>query len=95
MQADLCRCRLDDAQVAKLVNCLHDCFAVAHSDAIGASLKYARAKLMKLTRQAAPGSNTDGRNGSGGSRSGAAPADDPWATSSPKGGSDFDSEPPF
>ena len=34
-------------------------------DDIGASLKYARAKVQKLTRQTAPGT---------------APADDPWAT---------------
>jgi len=37
---------------------------------VGASLKYARAKVVKLTRQNAPGSN-------GGS---AATADSPWAT---------------
>lgn len=36
---------------------------------IGASLKYARAKVMKLTRQNAPGTNGNG----------AAPVDDPWA----------------
>lgn len=50
---------------------------------IGASLKYARAKVQKLTRQTAPGSN--GANGSDGF--GGAPADDPWAN-----GGD---EPPF
>ncbi|WP_117215244.1 single-stranded DNA-binding protein [Allorhizocola rhizosphaerae] len=47
---------------------------------VGASLRYARAKVMKLTRQTAPGANGNG--------SGAAPADDPWA-----GGQD--TEPPF
>lgn len=48
---------------------------------IGASLRYARAKVQKLTRQTAPGSNGNAANGSG------APADDPWAN-----GGD---EPPF
>ena len=37
---------------------------------VGASLKYARAKVMKLTRQTAPGNGTTA----------AATADDPWAT---------------
>jgi len=52
-------------------------------DDIGASLKYARAKVQKLTRQTAPGSNGNGANGFG-----AAPADDPWVTSG-------DDQPPF
>ncbi|HZM83030.1 MAG TPA: single-stranded DNA-binding protein [Candidatus Limnocylindrales bacterium] len=48
-------------------------------DDIGASLKYARAKVMKLTRQTAPGANGN---------SGSASADDPWANNG-------DAEPPF
>jgi single-strand DNA-binding protein len=46
---------------------------------IGASLRYARAKVMKLTRQNTPSANA------------AAAADDPFAPS----GGDFDAEPPF
>ena len=46
---------------------------------VGASLKYARAKVMKLTRATAPGNGI----------SVAATADDPWATNSQ------DAEPPF
>jgi single-strand DNA-binding protein len=48
---------------------------------IGASLRYAQAKVRKLTRQSAPGTSPNG--------SGAAPADDPWATNGQ------DTEPPF
>ena len=47
---------------------------------VGASLKYARAKVMKLTRQTAPGSGP----------AAAATPDDPWA-----GTGNADPEPPF
>jgi single-strand DNA-binding protein len=48
---------------------------------IGASLKYAQAKIRKLTRQNAPGTSPGA-------------AAEPWAANSPAGG-DFDAEPPF
>ncbi|MFD0557473.1 single-strand binding protein [Stackebrandtia endophytica] len=61
-------------------------------DEIGPSLRYATAKVQKVSR---------GAGGGGGSRSGGgAPSDDPWATASPapagrSGGGGFDDEPPF
>jgi len=63
-------------------------------DEIGPSLRYATAKVQKVSRGA-------GGAGGGGSRSGGgAPSDDPWATASPapagrSGGGGFDDEPPF
>lgn len=62
-------------------------------DEIGPSLRYATAKVQKVSRGAG--------GGGGGSRSGGgAPSDDPWATASPapagrSGGGGFDDEPPF
>lgn len=54
-------------------------------DEIGPSLRYATVKVSKVQRSGAP--------------SGGAPApahvDDPWAASSPSGGTQFDDEPPF
>jgi len=60
-------------------------------DEVGPSLRYATAKVQKMSRS--------GGNG-GGSFGGGQPAgDDPWSTSTPApaaaGGSSFDSEPPF
>lgn len=61
------------------------------ADEIGPSLKYATAKVQKVSR----GGGASRSGGGGGS---AAP-DDPWATASPAGGSaprgGFDEEPPF
>lgn len=58
-------------------------------DEIGPSLKYATAKVQKVSR----GGGGGGRSGGG------APADDPWATATPAGasasGGGFDEEPPF
>lgn len=62
-------------------------------DDIGASLRYAQAKIRKLTRQNAPGSSND--NSSNGSGPGSAPVGDPWGSNSPTGGGGFDTEPPF
>lgn len=58
------------------------------ADEIGPSLRYATAKIQKVSR------------GGGGARSGGMPADDPWATATPapsgrSGGGGFDDEPPF
>ncbi len=65
-------------------------------DEIGPSLRYATAKVQKMSR------SSQGGFGSGGGNSGAAatPADDPWASAAPasSGGSTsagFDEEPPF
>jgi single-strand DNA-binding protein len=54
-------------------------------DEIGPSLRYATAKVQKMSR-------------SGGAPSQGGYADDPWATAAPvggPGGSNFDEEPPF
>jgi single-strand DNA-binding protein len=62
-------------------------------DEIGPSLRYATAKVNKVSR----GSGGGGFGGSGGS----APADDPWGSAPPassssgSGGSGFSDEPPF
>lgn len=58
-------------------------------DEIGPSLRYATAKVQKVSR-----------GSGGGGRSGGAPAEDPWATAAPAGaptsrGGGFDDEPPF
>ena len=53
-------------------------------DEIGPSLRYATAKVNKVSR------------GSGGSGFGGAPADDPWGSAPPAGGAGgFSDEPPF
>jgi len=76
-------------------------------DEIGPSLRYATAKVQKMSRSSGGGgggfgaSNGGGgaSNGGsgGGSGSGGGFADDPWATAAPAGGSggNFDDEPPF
>jgi single-strand DNA-binding protein len=67
-------------------------------DEIGPSLRYATAKVQKMSRS---GGGSGGGFGSGGGNSSgggsAAMADDPWATAAPAGGSggNFDDEPPF
>ena len=67
-------------------------------DEIGPSLRYATAKVQKMSRSG--GSSGGGFGSGGGNSSGggsAAMADDPWATAAPAGGSggNFDDEPPF
>jgi single-strand DNA-binding protein len=63
-------------------------------DEIGPSLRYATAKVNKVSR----GSGGGGFGGSGGG-SGSAPADDPWGSAPPAssggGGGGFSDEPPF
>ena len=66
-------------------------------DEVGPSLRYATAKVQKMSRSGGGGGG--GGYGSGGG--GGAPADDPWSSSAPAGASagrssnNFDDEPPF
>jgi single-strand DNA-binding protein len=71
-------------------------------DEIGPSLRYATAKVQKMSRSSGGGfgaSNSGGGGGGGGGNSGGGFADDPWASATPAGGSgsspSFDDEPPF
>jgi len=69
-------------------------------DEIGPSLRYATAKVQKMSRSGGGGGGGFGAsNGGGGGSSGGGGgfADDPWATAAPAGGSggNFDDEPPF
>jgi single-strand DNA-binding protein len=71
-------------------------------DEIGPSLRYATAKVQKMSRSGGGsgggggfGASNGGSGGGGGGGGGF--ADDPWATAAPAGGSggNFDDEPPF
>ena len=67
-------------------------------DEIGPSLRYATAKVNKVSR--AGGGDFGGGGGGGGNRGGGggAPADDPWGSAPPAGGGGgggFAEEPPF
>jgi len=74
-------------------------------DEIGPSLRYATAKVQKMSRSGGGGGSGGGfGSGGGGNSGGGAPsqggyADDPWATAAPVGGpggsNNFDEEPPF
>jgi single-strand DNA-binding protein len=69
-------------------------------DEIGPSLRYATAKVQKMSRSSGGGFGASGGGQGGGGRSGASSggglADDPWANAAPAGGSgSFDEEPPF
>jgi single-strand DNA-binding protein len=69
-------------------------------DEIGPSLRYATAKVQKMSRSSGSGGGFGSGGGSGtGGSGGSGPSgnfDDPWATASPAGGSgNFDEEPPF
>ena len=79
-------------------------------DEIGPSLRYATAKVQKMSRSGGGGGFGAGGNapsqgssgGSGGGSGGGGYADDPWATAAPVGGpgggggnNNFDDEPPF
>lgn len=64
-------------------------------DEIGPSLRYATAKVQKMSRSSGGGFGSGGGGGQGGGM-----ADDPWASASPApagrgAGSSFDEEPPF
>src|SRR5512138_2748733 len=70
-------------------------------DEIGPSLKYATAKVQKMSRSSGGGSG-GGFGSGGGNGGGGGFADDPWASAAPAGassagrsGSSFDDEPPF
>jgi len=63
-------------------------------DEIGPSLRYATAKVQKMSRSGGGGFGASGGNSPGGYPS----SDDPWATAAPAssgGGGNFDDEPPF
>ncbi|SDY18660.1 single-strand binding protein [Micromonospora pattaloongensis] len=66
-------------------------------DEIGPSLRYATAKVQKMSRSGGGG----GGFGGGGGQGGGGNFDDPWATAAPassssgSGGGNFDDEPPF
>ena len=66
-------------------------------DEIGPSLRYATAKVQRMSRSGSGGYGASGGNNAGG---GGFAADDPWATAAPaaassSGGGNFDDEPPF
>jgi single-strand DNA-binding protein len=69
-------------------------------DEIGPSLRYATAKVQKMSRSGGGGGGGFGGSGGGGN-SGGGNFDDPWATAAPaassarSGGGNFDEEPPF
>jgi single-strand DNA-binding protein len=67
-------------------------------DEVGPSLRYATAKVQKMSRSSGGGYGSSGGGNSGGNSGGVA-ADDPWATATPAaaggGGGNFDDEPPF
>ena len=73
-------------------------------DEIGPSLRYATAKVQKMSRSSGGGGGFGSGGGGGQSNSGGGGGnfDDPWATATPAptssgsgGGSNFDDEPPF
>ena len=79
-------------------------------DEIGPSLRYATAKVQKMSRSSSGGGGFGsggggGANGGGGGGAGGGYSDDPWASATPAGGgtggggarsnSSFDDEPPF
>jgi single-strand DNA-binding protein len=70
-------------------------------DEIGPSLRYATAKVQKMSRSGGSGGGF-GSGGGGGQGGGGGNFDDPWATAAPAaagsgsgGGKQFDDEPPF
>jgi single-strand DNA-binding protein len=70
-------------------------------DEIGPSLRYATAKVQKMSRSAGGGfgasGGASGGGGAGAAAGGGGYADDPWASAKPAGrsGSAFEDEPPF
>jgi single-strand DNA-binding protein len=66
-------------------------------DDVGPALRYATAKVTKVSRGGGGGGDFGGGGGNfGGSTGGGAPADDPWATGAPSGGGNAPiDEPPF
>ncbi|MFB9234606.1 single-stranded DNA-binding protein [Plantactinospora siamensis] len=71
-------------------------------DEIGPSLRYATAKVQKMSRSGGGGggfgASNGGGGGGGGQSRGGGNFDDPWATAAPSSsgsGGNFDDEPPF
>ncbi|TDC57395.1 single-stranded DNA-binding protein [Micromonospora sp. KC207] len=71
-------------------------------DEIGPSLRYATAKVQKMSRSGGGGGGFGGGGGGGGNQGGGGGNfDDPWASAAPapsrggSGGGNFDEEPPF
>lgn len=67
-------------------------------DEIGPSLRYATAKVQRMSRSSNGGGGFGSGGASGGQGGGGFASDDPWATAAPassSGGSNFDDEPPF
>jgi single-strand DNA-binding protein len=65
-------------------------------DEVGPSLRYATAKVNKVSRGSGGGGFGGGSGGGGGGGGGGAPADDPWGSAPPAGsGPAADDEPPF
>ncbi|MEV4143281.1 MULTISPECIES: single-stranded DNA-binding protein [Amycolatopsis] len=66
-------------------------------DEIGPSLRYATAKVNKVSRGGGGGGDFGGGGGGGNRGGGGAPADDPWGSAPPAGGGGggFSDEPPF
>ncbi|MFD0974922.1 single-stranded DNA-binding protein [Plantactinospora endophytica] len=73
-------------------------------DEIGPSLRYATAKVQKMSRSGGGGGGfgASGGGGGGGGQGGGGNFDDPWASAAPassrssgSGGGNFDDEPPF
>ena len=69
-------------------------------DEIGPSLKYATAKVQKMSRTSGGAGGSSGGFGAGGGGGGSSSRggnDDPWASASPSGGATgaYDEEPPF
>ncbi|WP_206025354.1 single-stranded DNA-binding protein [Micromonospora zingiberis] len=66
-------------------------------DEIGPSLRYATAKVQKMSRSGGGGGGFG--SGGGGGQGGGGNFDDPWASAAPapsrSGGGNFDEEPPF
>ncbi|GAA3460574.1 MULTISPECIES: single-stranded DNA-binding protein [Saccharothrix] len=64
-------------------------------DEIGPSLRYATAKVNKVSRGDGGGGFGGGGGQSRGGGGGGAPADDPWGSAPPAGSGGFADEPPF
>ncbi|MBQ1074065.1 single-stranded DNA-binding protein [Micromonospora sp. C31] len=70
-------------------------------DEIGPSLRYATAKVQKMSRSGGGGGGFGGGGGGGNQGGGGGNFDDPWASAAPapsrggSGGGNFDEEPPF
>ncbi len=70
-------------------------------DEVGPSLRYATAKVQRMSRSSGGGFGSGGSGGSGGSSGGGFAGDDPWASATPassgaaQGSGGYDDEPPF